>query len=186
MSGGFKLGKMTLHSLFSKPATELYPTVKHEYFPMTRGMVMIDIDRCIQCGTCARGCPTECLSVDKANHTWSINHFQCVQCQHCVRSCPVHCLTMDPHYTPSATEKHIDVYMPSAARLAELKAQEKERAEKQARARAAAEAKKKAKAAEEAKKDQDAASAKDSAEAAGNTDSDGGTPANEQKPADEK
>ncbi len=146
MSGLFKLGKMTLQSLFSKPATVAYPAEPREYYPMTRGQVSIDIAACIQCGTCERGCPTGCLAVDKANYTWSINRYQCVQCQHCVRSCPVHCLTMRHNYTESATEKHVDVYGLTPAQRAVKDAEARARAEKQAKAREAALAKKRAKA----------------------------------------
>lgn len=110
MFQGFKLGRMTLKSLFSKPATELYPFQPHEYFELTRGQVMIDIEACISCGSCARVCPTDCLSVSRPEHTWTINRYQCVQCKSCVRVCPTKCLVMEPSFKPVTDEKQIDVY----------------------------------------------------------------------------
>ena len=42
--GEFKLGRMTLKSLFSKPATKLYPIEAPAYYPETKGHIVIDID----------------------------------------------------------------------------------------------------------------------------------------------
>ena len=55
--GTFKLGKMTLRSLFHKPATVRYPYEKRDLetlFPHMRGHVVNDIDTCILCGMCQR------------------------------------------------------------------------------------------------------------------------------------
>lgn len=157
MAGLFKLGKMTLGSLFSKPVTEQYPFVEHPYTPATRGHVVNDVSRCIMCGICVRGCPAGCLNVDKKEYTWSIDRYQCVQCKHCVLSCPVGCLSMDAAYTPSSTEKHVDVYGLTPAQREAREAEARAKAERQAKAREAALAKKKAQTAAAAKKDAPAA-----------------------------
>lgn len=142
MFQGFKLGRMTLKSLFSKPATELYPFQPHEYFELTRGQVMIDIEACISCGSCARVCPTDCLSVSRPEHTWTINRYQCVQCKSCVRVCPTKCLVMEPSFKPVTDEKQIDVYGLNDEQKAKAEAAAREKAEKQKRAREEAAAKK--------------------------------------------
>ena len=41
--GGFKLGRLTLRSLFRKPATIQYPVEQPESYPVLRGHVVNDI-----------------------------------------------------------------------------------------------------------------------------------------------
>lgn len=144
MSGAFKLGKMTLNSLFSKPATTSYPAQPAQYYPDTRGQIHNDIDKCIFCGTCTRNCPSDSLSIDKDAYIWSINRFSCVQCGCCVRVCPTKCLSMEIDYTPSAEDKRIDDYVVSNAEKAKRDAEKRAKAERQAKLREEALAKKKA------------------------------------------
>ena len=62
--GGFKLGKMTLGSLFKKPETVLYPVEKKETPAGLKGHIVNDVDVCILCGTCVLECPKHCLSME--------------------------------------------------------------------------------------------------------------------------
>lgn len=103
--GVFKLGKMTFGSLFKKPETVLYPIEKKPQPQGLKGHIVIDVDECILCGMCEKGCPTDCIKVDKEKHLWTITPFQCVQCGYCTRICPKSCLTMDPNYWSAATTK---------------------------------------------------------------------------------
>ena len=50
--GSFKLGKMTLRSLFGKPETVMYPLEKRDIPAGHRGTVEIDMAKCILCGIC--------------------------------------------------------------------------------------------------------------------------------------
>lgn len=92
--GGFKLGRLTLRSLFRKPATVQYPVEQPESYPALRGHVVNDIDECILCGLCARSCPVQALAVNRKEGTWSINPYRCIQCAYCVSECPKDCLSM--------------------------------------------------------------------------------------------
>ncbi len=103
--GGFKLGKMTLRSLFSKPETIMYPLQSRPAPKGLKGHVDNDMSICILCGVCARRCPTEAIYVAKKDGTWRIDRFRCVQCGSCVRECPKHCLSMEPSYAKAATQK---------------------------------------------------------------------------------
>ncbi len=103
--GSFKLGKMTLRSLFGKPETVLYPFQMRPMPEGLKGHVQNDISTCILCGICAKRCPTEAISVAKKDGVWRIDRFRCIQCGSCVRECPKHCLTMQPTYAKAATRK---------------------------------------------------------------------------------
>lgn len=105
---GFKLGKMTLGSLFKKPETILYPTVTKEIPVGLKGHVSNDVEQCILCGICMKRCPTGAITVDKPGRVWAIDRFRCVQCGNCVRECPKSCLYMEPTYIPPAFKKSID------------------------------------------------------------------------------
>ena len=48
--GGFKLGKMTLRSLFGKPETVRYPFEEPEHPAALRGKVVFSPENCIYCG----------------------------------------------------------------------------------------------------------------------------------------
>ncbi len=108
--GGFKLGKMTLGSLFKKPETILYPVETKTPPAGLKGHVVNGVENCILCGICEKRCPCSAIEVDKKGRTWSINRFRCVQCGSCVRECPKDCLTMDTAYTPPATQKYVDSF----------------------------------------------------------------------------
>ena len=139
--GGFKLGKMTLRSLFGKPETVRYPFEEPEHPDALRGKVAFDSKDCIYCGICEKRCPTGAIKVDKKEGTWSIDHFSCIQCDTCARECPKGCLSMDAVLVHPSTAKEVETFHkpePSEEEKAELARQE---AEKAARIKAAKEAK---------------------------------------------
>lgn len=149
--GEFKLGRMTLKSLFSKPATKLYPIEAPTYFPATKGHVVIEIDRCRFDGSCANLCPTGAIEVDRKALTWGIDRFRCIQCRNCINVCVENALSMDNHYATPSTEHVMEIYEISPAERA---VRERKAAEKAARAAKLKEEAAKKKAAEkEAAKD---------------------------------
>ena len=93
---------MTLKSLFSKPATKLYPLEKPHFFEQTKGRVHLEPDSCRYCGLCASVCPTQALDVDRKALTWSIDRFRCIQCRSCIEACHEGALSMLNHYTDPA------------------------------------------------------------------------------------
>ena len=100
--GVFKLGNMTFGSLFKKPETVKYPVERKPQPEGLKGHIAIDVDACILCGMCDRSCSTDCITVDKAARTWTIDRYQCVQCGYCITVCPKKCLSMEPNYAPAA------------------------------------------------------------------------------------
>ncbi len=107
----YHISKIILTSLFSKPATAMYPLKKRVFYENTRGAVQNRIESCIFCGICARKCPTDALEVVKAQKQWSIDRFRCIACASCVTACPKKCLDMENAYTPPAAEKTVDRYV---------------------------------------------------------------------------
>lgn len=108
--GAFKLGKMTLGSLFKKPATVRYPFEKKQAPVGLKGQIGIVPDQCILCGMCERSCTTNCLSVDKQAREWGINRYQCVQCGYCITVCPKSCLYMLPAYAAAAPQMVKEIF----------------------------------------------------------------------------
>jgi len=114
--GAFKLGRMTMRSLFGKPACAMYPVKTREPYPRTKGHIEVDIETCILCGICEKKCPAGAITVSKPERTWTINPFSCVQCDSCWQVCPKKCLTMESTYTaPSAAMSARIVSKPEAA-----------------------------------------------------------------------
>lgn len=105
--GTFKLAKLTLGSLFKKPATVRYPYEKRDIptlFPDMRGHLVNDVENCIMCGMCARVCPADALTVDRKAGNWTIDPYRCIQCSSCVHECPKKCLSMDVYNTEPTTQ----------------------------------------------------------------------------------
>lgn len=103
--GAFKLGKMTLGSLFKKPATVRYPYEVKPAPEGLKGQIAIDMQQCILCGMCERGCTTGCLTVSKGERFWEIDRYRCVQCGYCITICPKKCLAMLPSYATVAPQR---------------------------------------------------------------------------------
>lgn len=106
----FKMGKVVIRSLFTKPATKMYPIKPQEYYKITRGHIDIEIESCIFCGICSKKCPTHAIEVVKAEKTWAIERLKCIQCNCCVEVCPKKCLMMGNAYTPPSTTKEKEVF----------------------------------------------------------------------------
>ena len=142
MSGGsFKLGKMTLRSLFKKPETVCYPVETRPQPEDLKGHIEIDIATCVLCQVCAKRCPTGAITVDKEHQTWTINRFDCIQCRTCVRECPHGCLSMLPDYQKPNMNKFSESYTKPQPTAEERAAQEAAEAQKAARIQAALTAK---------------------------------------------
>ncbi len=107
--GSFKIGGVVMKHLFKKPSTKMYPVIAREWQERTRGSIGIREEECILCGMCSRKCPTDAITVDRQDATWTIERMQCIQCGHCVEVCPKKCLDMLQAYTTPNTEKVVDV-----------------------------------------------------------------------------
>lgn len=106
----FSMSKTVFKSLFSKPATLMYPIEPRIPYKNTRGHIAITINDCIFCGICSKKCPSDAINVAKTEKQWEIDRFKCVSCNLCVEVCPKKCLTMENAYTSPSTGKHINTF----------------------------------------------------------------------------
>lgn len=154
--GSFKLGKMTMRSLFKKPDTVCYPFEEKPLPPGMKGHIELAINKCTMCGICAKKCPSGTIVVNRMTEEWTIDPFDCIQCGVCVRECPHGCLTMAEGYTKPSDEKFLRQYDQNEYRV--LKRQEFEHKQILAQAKAeAGAASKAARAAETAEERAEAA-----------------------------
>ena len=101
----FEMTKTMLKSLFSRPATLMYPAKPAKKYSLTRGHVTIEPEKCIACGSCRRKCPTQAICVEPKEKTWEIDRLRCIVCACCVEVCPTKCLAMDTQYTAAMTTR---------------------------------------------------------------------------------
>ncbi len=91
VEGHLKAVKTGLKFLFeNRRITVMYPEVTMELPPIYRGMIMLDVKKCIECGLCARICPANAIKMHwrgkKRNP--GIDYARCVFCGFCVDVCP--------------------------------------------------------------------------------------------------
>lgn len=56
--------------------------------PRDDGKPVNDTSKCIFCGICAKKCPVEALSVDRATKSWVLDDDKCIACGTCADVCP--------------------------------------------------------------------------------------------------
>lgn len=86
--------KLIQYNFFHKPPTRLYPTEIRKPFERSRGQIVFNNDNCIYCSLCARKCPADAITVDRANKIWELNAFRCIICSECVSTCPKKCIQL--------------------------------------------------------------------------------------------
>ncbi|MCS7031304.1 MAG: 4Fe-4S binding protein [Gloeomargarita sp. SKYG116] len=54
--------------------------------------ILIDTDKCIDCGLCTGVCPTQALALDR-HFRLTFTRSRCIVCEQCIPACPVAAIT---------------------------------------------------------------------------------------------
>ena len=92
----FSIFKDIIGNLVKGPATRNYPDFKRTPFPNERGKLVMEEEKCIFCGICAKKCPSNALQVTRDPKKWQFEEFRCILCGTCAEACPKKCLTLRP------------------------------------------------------------------------------------------
>lgn len=60
--------------------------------PRGDGKPVSDPSKCVYCTLCAKKCPQEAITVDRAAKTWTLDEEKCIGCGACEANCPKHCI----------------------------------------------------------------------------------------------
>lgn len=55
--------------------------------------ILIDEERCVDCGLCTGVCPTEALTLDPKTFLLKFQRSKCVVCEQCIPACPVQAIS---------------------------------------------------------------------------------------------
>ena len=120
--GLFKGMWLTLKTLFSRPATVMYPVEKEIPLPRARGVIALDTEACTVCMLCARECPDWCIYIEGHKEAqapvepggrprarsvldrFDIDFGLCMFCGICVEVCPFDALFWSPEYEYSGRD----------------------------------------------------------------------------------
>ncbi len=113
---------VTIKHLKGTPSTQMYPTVKPDLPPRTRGVIALMDENCTVCMLCSRECPDWCIYIDSHKETvppareggrartrnvldrFAIDFALCMYCGICVDVCPFDALFWSPEFEYSEYE----------------------------------------------------------------------------------
>jgi hydrogenase-4 component H len=100
----FKAGRVTAPFPFGPE-----PNPPGDWF---RGMIRVDVEKCIGCGGCANVCPARLIEISDSDTTRIIEYFlrRCTYCGRCAEVCPENAITMTKEYQ-LATNDNSDLYI---------------------------------------------------------------------------
>jgi NADH-quinone oxidoreductase subunit I len=110
---------VTFVNFFRKKVTLQYPEQRWELPEGYRGMPSLPIDpktekpRCIACGSCARVCPEQIITIEhvvgedkkRVLTEFTIDMSRCMFCGLCTEACPTNGLVMSDVYEMSSTSR---------------------------------------------------------------------------------
>jgi hydrogenase-4 component H len=101
----WRILKLAIKSLFSRPYTTLFPAQPYEPIEEFRGRPRYHEADCIGCGACAEVCPADCIDMTddagaaKPRRTFVQHLDACIVCGQCERYCTTEKgITLTPEY----------------------------------------------------------------------------------------
>ena len=110
--------RVTMRTMLSRPHTVQWPRETAPLPPRFRGHITMLPDekthypKCFACGTCARTCPSSCITVTgkkpagakkKVASAFYLDFTRCSLCGLCVESCPISALDFSRDYALAAS-----------------------------------------------------------------------------------
>ena len=83
----FRVLKLALTSLLSRPFTTRFPAGPYQPIPQFRGRPRYHKDDCIGCGACAQVCPADAIA-PLPYQVHEVDMGKCVRCHACYDICP--------------------------------------------------------------------------------------------------
>ena len=110
------LAKKAINQVFTKPATEKYPSVKPQLADNFRGQPVFDFSSCIGCGLCSRDCPAKAIDMVEVEGKKrpQINLSKCVFCFQCAETCPKKAIKTSSNFELATTDKSSLVKSPES------------------------------------------------------------------------
>ena len=104
--------KETLLCLKAGQVTLGYPFTPHSPEADFRGLVRLDMEKCIGCGACANACPPRLISLEDGSEYRSLdfNLSRCTYCARCRDVCPQQALTLTEQFE-TATSNLYDLHI---------------------------------------------------------------------------
>lgn len=108
---------------FTRADTVEYPDEMPYLAPRYRARIVLTRDpngdeRCVACNLCAASCPTDCISLQKAEDEtgrwypefFRINFSRCVYCGLCEEACPTYAIQLTPDFEIAEYDRQNLVY----------------------------------------------------------------------------
>jgi hydrogenase-4 component H len=70
-----------------------------------RGKPIVDREKCVSCGLCARVCPNQAIKLNEETKKPRISLARCIFCGECADACPAKAITMSKEYELAVYDK---------------------------------------------------------------------------------
>jgi len=103
--------QLVTRNFFNKKLTRAFPAgPERAPYERTKGRIVFNEKTCILCSICAKRCPSDAITVDRATGKWELDAFRCILCNECVVSCPKKSITMSTERRNGSETKVVETF----------------------------------------------------------------------------